>query len=88
MADARTQLDKAYKQYRFAKKNLSETGDEDIVYNHLYDSLRLACTALLYLNGYRVKSSGAGHHWLTVQAASLIINELPNEFKRIEKLKA
>lgn len=87
VADARTQLDKAYKQYNFAKKNLSETGDEDMVYNHIYDSLRLACTAILYLNGYRVKTSGPGHHWLTVQAASFVINELPREFERIEKMR-
>ncbi|MEI6596616.1 MAG: HEPN domain-containing protein [bacterium] len=85
--DARAQLNKAYKQYHFAKKNLSGVGDEDIVYNHIYDSLRLACTAILYLNGHRVKTSGPGHHWITVQAASLMINELPNEFKRIEKMR-
>ncbi|MDD4901362.1 MAG: HEPN domain-containing protein [Patescibacteria group bacterium] len=87
VADARAQLDKAYKQYNFAKKNLSETGDEDMVYNHIYDSLRLACTAILYLNGYRVKTSGPGHHWMTVQAAGLVMNELPHEFERIEKMR-
>ena len=85
--DARVQLGKVYKQYRFAKKNLSETGDEDMVYNHIYDSLRLACAAILYLNGYRVKTSGPGHHWLTVQAASFVMNELPHEFERIEKMR-
>lgn len=86
--DARQQLDKAFKIFNFAKKNLTETGDEDIIYNHIYDSLRLACVALLFLNGYRVKTSSPGHHRLTVEAASLLLDEKHlNEFERIQHMR-
>lgn len=86
--DTRAQLDKAYKVFKFAEKNLSDTGDEDLVYNHIYDSLRLACTAILFLNGHRVKTSGPGHHLITIEAARLFMNnELTNEFDRIQKMR-
>lgn len=85
---AKTRLNKAYKLYHFVENNLSNSGNEEILYSQIYDSMRLACTAILDLNGYRVKTSGPGHHMTTIEAAMLLTNnELANEFKRIQKMR-
>ncbi len=53
-------IEKANGLYNFANKNLFGLGmgDEDIVYNNIYDSIRLSCEAILLINGYRAKTSG------------------------------
>jgi uncharacterized protein (UPF0332 family) len=83
-------IEKAYKFYNFASKNLSgrDTGDEDIVYNNIYDSIRLGCEAILLINGYRAKTSGEGHHYIVINAAAILLNgQLGNEFKRFQQMR-
>ncbi len=83
-------IEKADRLYNFANKNLSGlgTGDEDIVYNNIYDSIRLGCEAILLINGYRVKASGEGHHYIVINAAAVFLNgELGNEFQRFQQMR-
>lgn len=63
-------IGKAERLYSFASKNLSGlgTGDEDIIYNNIYDAIRLGCEAVLLINGYRAKTSGEGHHYIVINA--------------------
>ena len=60
-----TKIKKAERLYDFSYKNLSglTMGDGDIVYNNIYDSVRIACEAVLLINGYRAQTSGEGHHY-------------------------
>jgi len=69
-------IEKAERLYNFANKNLSGLGaeDEDIVYNNIYDSIRLCCEAILLINGYRAKTSGEGHHYIIINAAATLLN--------------
>ena len=86
--DARLIFNKATKVLKFATKNLSSTGDEDIIYAQIYDALRLACSALLVLSGCRVKTSSTGYYRTTIEAAAFIIaGEFENEFFRIQKMR-
>lgn len=83
-------IEKADRLYSFANKNLSGlgTGDEDIVYNNIYDSIRLGCEAILLINGYRAKTSGEGHHYIVINAAAILLNgQLSNEFKRFQQMR-
>ena len=83
-------IEKADRLYNFANKNLSGigTGDEDIVYNNIYDSIRLCCEAILLINGYRAKTSGEGHHYIVINAAAILLNgELSNEFQRFQQMR-
>jgi uncharacterized protein (UPF0332 family) len=83
-------INKAERLYNFANKNLSGlgTGDEDIVYNNIYDAIRLSCEAILLINGYRAKTSGEGHHYIVINAAAILLNgQLVNEFKRFQKMR-
>ena len=83
-------IEKANRLYNFANKNLSGSGsgDEDIVYNSIYDSIRLCCEAVLLINGYRVKTSGEGHHYIVINAAAILLNgQLGNEFKRFQQMR-
>jgi len=83
-------IEKADRLYNFANKNLSGlgTGDEDIVYNNIYDSIRLCCEAILLINGYRAKTSGEGHHYIVINAAAILLNgELGNEFQRFQQMR-
>jgi uncharacterized protein (UPF0332 family) len=87
-ADVRNKRDKAYRYLSFAKKQLSGQGDEDIIYTHVYDSIRIACEAILLLNGGRVKSSVNGHHFITInEAGHLLAGDMENEFKRFQKMR-
>lgn len=83
-------IDKANRLYFFARKNLSGfgTGGEDIVYNNIYDSIRLSCEAILLIKGYRAKTSGEGYHYIIINAAAILLNgELDNEFKRFQQMR-
>lgn len=83
-------IEKADRLYNFANKNLSGlgTGDEDIVYNNVYDSIRLCCEAILLINGYRAKTSGEGHHYIVINAAAILLNgQLIKEFKRFQQMR-
>ncbi|MCF7860356.1 hypothetical protein K9M09_01925 [Patescibacteria group bacterium] len=83
-------IEKAEGLYNFASKNLSGmgTGDEDIVYNNIYDSIRLSCEAILLINGYRAKTSGEGHHYIVINAAAILLNgQLSHEFKRFQQMR-
>lgn len=83
-------IEKANRLYNFANKNLSGlgSGDEDIVYNNIYDSVRLCCEAILLINGYRAKTSGEGHHYIVINAAAILLNgQLGNEFKRFQQMR-
>ena len=83
-------IEKADRLYNFANKNLSGlgAGDEDIVYNNIYDSIRLCCEAILLINGYRAKISGEGHHYIIINAAATLLNgELGNEFQRFQQMR-
>ncbi|HQQ38376.1 MAG TPA: hypothetical protein PK086_02345 [bacterium] len=83
-------IEKADRLYNFANKNLSGlgAGDEDIVYNNIYDSIRLCCEAILLINGYRAKTSGEGHHYIIINAAATLLNgELGNEFQRFQQMR-
>lgn len=83
-------IEKADRLYNFANKNLSGlgAGDEDIVYNSIYDSIRLCCEAILLINGYRAKTSGEGHHYIVINAAAILLNgELGNEFQRFQQMR-
>ncbi len=83
-------IEKANRLYSFANKNLSGlgTGDEDIVYNNIYDSIRLCCEAILLIHGYRAKKSGEGHHYLIINTAAILLNDqLINEFRRFQQMR-
>lgn len=83
-------IDKADRLYSFARKNLSGLGkgDEDIIYNNIYDSIRLICEAILLINGYRAKTSGEGHHYIVINAAAILLNgQLSNEFQRFQQMR-
>ena len=83
-------IEKANRLYNFAIKILSGlgVGDEDIVYNNIYDSIRLSCEAVLLINGYRAKTSGEGHHYIVINAAAILLNgQLDNEFKRFQQMR-
>jgi|GEM_PF-1198917 len=83
-------ISKADRLYNFANKNLSGlgTGDEDIVYNNIYDSIRLGCEAVLLINGYRAKTSGEGHHYIVINSAAVLLNgQLSNEFQRFQQMR-
>jgi len=83
-------IEKADRLYSFASKNLSGlgAGDEDIVYNNIYDSVRLSCEAILLINGYRAKTSGEGHHYIVINAAAILLNgQMGNEFKRFQQMR-
>jgi uncharacterized protein (UPF0332 family) len=83
-------IEKADRLYNFANKNLSGlgSGDEDIVYNNIYDSIRLCCEAILLINGYRAKTSGEGHHYIVINAAAILLDgQLGNEFKRFQQMR-
>lgn len=83
-------IGKAERLYSFASKNLSGlgTGDEDIIYNNIYDAIRLGCEAVLLINGYRAKTSGEGHHYIVINAAAILLNgQLANEFQRFQQMR-
>lgn len=83
-------IEKANRLYSFVNKNLSGlgTGDEDIVYNNIYDSIRLSCEAILLINGYRAKISGEGHHYIVINTAAILFNgQLSNEFQRFQQMR-
>lgn len=83
-------IEKADRLYIFANKNLSDlgTGDEGIVYNNIYDSIRLGREAILLINGYRAKTSGEGHHYIVINAAATLLNgELGSEFQRFQQMR-
>jgi uncharacterized protein (UPF0332 family) len=83
-------IEKADRLYNFANKNLLGlgSGDEDIVYNNIYDSIRLCCEAVLLINGYRAKTSGEGHHYIVINTAAILFNgQLGNEFKRLQQMR-
>lgn len=83
-------IDKAERLYKFASKNLSGlgTGDEDIIYNNIYDAIRLSCEAVLLVNGYRAKTSGEGHHYIVINSAATLLNgQLTNEFQRFQQMR-
>lgn len=83
-------IEKADRLYSFARKNLSGLGkgDEDIIYNNIYDSIRLICEAILLINGYRAKTSGEGHHYIVINAAAILLNgQLSNEFQRFQQMR-
>jgi len=83
-------IGKAERLHSFASKNLSGlgTGDEDIIYNNIYDAIRLGCEAILLINGYRAKTSGEGHHYIVINAAAILLNgQLTNEFQRFQQMR-
>ncbi len=83
-------IEKANRLYNFANKNLSGigSGDEDIVYNNIYDSIRLCCEAILLIYGYRARKSGEGHHYLIINTAAILLNgQLINEFRRFQQMR-
>ena len=82
--DARNRLIKAIKNFNFAKKNFGEE-DNDIIYSPIYDAIRIACTSLLLLYGYRARK-GTDHHFIVINSAKdLLDGEMENEFNRIQK---
>ena len=88
LADIKNRQEKARRIFNFALKNLSGSGDEDIIYTNLYDSIRMGCEVILWLSGYRVKKSSEGHHYITINAASEVLgDDLSNEFQRIQKMR-
>ena len=83
-------IEKADRLYSFASKNLSGlgSGDEDIVYNNIYDSIRLGCEAILLINGYRAKISGEGHHYIVINTAAILLSgQLGSEFQRFQQMR-
>ena len=83
-------IEKADRLYSFARKNLSGLGkgDEDIIYNNIYDSIRLICEAILLINGYRAKTSGERHHYIVINAAASLLNgQRSNEFQRFQQMR-
>lgn len=85
-----TKIKKAERLYDFSYKNLSglTMGDGDIVYNNIYDSVRIACEAVLLINGYRAKTSGEGHHYIVINTAAILLDgQLANEFKRFQQMR-
>jgi uncharacterized protein (UPF0332 family) len=90
LAGIKIKIEKAERLYNFANKNLSGggTGDEDIIYNNIYDSVRLGCEAILLINGYRAKTSGEGHHYIVINAAAILLDgQLSNEFRRFQQMR-
>jgi uncharacterized protein (UPF0332 family) len=88
LADIKNRRDKAYRIFNFALKNMAGTGDEDIIYTNIYDSIRMGCEVILWLSGYRVKKSSEAHHYLTINAAGeLLAGDLPHEFARMQKMR-
>lgn len=85
-----TKIEKAERLFNFANKNLSNLimGDEDIVYNNIYDSIRINCEVMLLINGYRAKTSQEGHHYIVINAAAILFNgQLANEFQRFQQMR-
>ncbi|MCX6794654.1 MAG: hypothetical protein NTY31_01495 [Candidatus Falkowbacteria bacterium] len=88
LADIENRRKKARRIFNFAVKNLSGTGDEDIIYTNLYDSIRMGCEIVLWLSGYRAKKSSEGYHYITINAAGELLNgDMSNEFQRIQKMR-
>jgi len=86
--DAKYKLEKAFRIYNYAKKNLHMAGDEDIVYSNIYDAIRIGCEAILLLKGYRIKSSSNAHHYEVINSAKeLMAGELANEFIRFQQMR-
>ncbi len=83
-------IEKAERLYNFATRNLSGigSGDEDIIYNNIYDAVRIACEAVLLINGYRIRTSGEGHHYIIINVAKILFGgQLGNEFKRFQQMR-
>lgn len=85
--DAKIQIDKSKQILNFVMKTKDIPDSEEVIYNQLYDSQRIACMALLTLNGYRAK--GSGHHKTTIEAAKFIlVGQLQHEFRRLQKMRS
>jgi len=81
-------LNKAVNKLSFVKKATGLGEGEEEIYEMIYDVRRIGCEAILAFYGYRVKSSGPGHHKLVIKkAAELISPKLRNEFFRLEKMR-
>ena len=80
---------KAVRVFNFAVKNMKGEGDGDydIIYSNIYDSIRLACETILWHAGFRVKKNSEGFHFITINAASYILINLENEFRRLQKMR-
>jgi len=88
LKDARMKLEKAFRLLNYAKRNLAISGDEDIIYSNVYDSVRVGCEAILLLKGFRIKSSSTAHHYEVINAAKdLMAGELKNEFIRFQTMR-
>lgn len=90
LEDVKNRRDKVYRIFNFAVKNLSGAGhgDFDIIYTHLYDSIRMGCETILWLYGHRVKKSSEGHHYITINAVNKLMDgEMFYEFQRIQKMR-
>lgn len=84
---ARAKLVKAIKIFRNIKKMIGVV-DNEIIYPPAHDSSRLACEAILFLAGYRVKKNIEASHYIIIDCAEELAGEGLNlEFARLQRMR-
>lgn len=84
---AKAKLTKAFKFLRNIKK-MAGVVDNEIIYPSAHDASRLACEAILFWNGYRVKKNIEASHYIIIDCAKeLAGTELNYEFIRFQKMR-
>lgn len=84
---ARAKLVKAIKVFRNIRKMVGIV-DNEIIYPSAHDASRLACEAILFLAGYRVKRNVEASHYIIIDCAQELAGESLNlEFIRLQKMR-
>lgn len=84
---ARAKLVKAIKIFRNIKKMIGVV-DNEVIYPPAHDASRLACEAILFLAGYRVKKNIEASHYIIIDCAQELAGESLNlEFTRLQKMR-
>jgi len=84
---AKVKLTKAFKFLKNIKK-MEGVVDNEIIYPSAHDAPRLACEAILFLSGYRVKKNIESSHYIMIDCAKELAGENLNlEFIRLQKMR-
>lgn len=84
---AKAKLVKAIKIFRNIRKMVGIV-DNEIIYPSAHDASRLACEAILFLAGYRVKKNIEASHYIIIDCAEELAGESLNlEFIRLQKMR-
>lgn len=65
---AKNKLNKAFKILRNEKKILG-FADNEVIYPLAHDAARMACEAILFMAGYRVKKNIEASHYIIIDCA-------------------